>query len=75
MKNRNEIVQKFTPLSVDMESASIAHVCYVNQIPFLSIRTITDTEEHKEIENLKKTAKTLQRLLVRLLLKRLKKLN
>ncbi len=50
-EKRNEIMQRFNPLSVDMESASIAHVCYVNQIPFLSIRTITDTAKHKGIAN------------------------
>ena len=38
------------PLSVDMETASIAHVCYVNDIPFLSIRCITDTATHSGIE-------------------------
>lgn len=39
------------PLSVDMETASIAHVCYVNNLSFLSVRTITDTALHKGIEN------------------------
>ena len=34
-----------------MESAAAAHVCYVNGIPFLSVRTVTDTAEHKGIEN------------------------
>lgn len=34
-----------------METVSIAHVCYVNNIPFLSVRTVTDTAEHKGIEN------------------------
>ena len=43
---RESINQSLSPLSVDMESASIAHVCYVNGIPFLSIRCITDTAEH-----------------------------
>lgn len=36
-------------LAVDMESASIAHVCYMNKIPFLSFRIISDTpgiEDH-----------------------------
>jgi len=42
---RDEIIQKFSPLSVDMETASIAHVCYVNKIPYIAIRTITDTAE------------------------------
>lgn len=37
-----------------METASIAHVCYVNNIPFISIRTITDTVTHKGIENFEK---------------------
>lgn len=44
--NRTEINQNFSPLSVDMETASIAHVCYVNQIPFIAIRTITDSVDH-----------------------------
>lgn len=48
---RSFIEQTFHPLSVDMETAAVAHVCYVNQVPFLSVRTITDTPEHKGIEN------------------------
>ncbi len=42
---RKKIVDIFSPLTVDMETASIAHVCYVNAIPFLAIRCITDTAE------------------------------
>lgn len=45
-EGRGRILEKYSPLSVDMETASIAHVCYVNGIPFLSIRCITDTAEH-----------------------------
>ncbi|MHC5310289.1 5'-methylthioadenosine/S-adenosylhomocysteine nucleosidase [Myroides sp. LJL116] len=41
--HRKDIEEKFSPLCVDMETAAIAHVCYVNQVPFLSVRTITDT--------------------------------
>ncbi len=44
---RQQINQRFAPLSVDMETAAIAHVCYVNRIPFLAIRTITDTPSHR----------------------------
>lgn len=32
---RPEINGKYAPLSVDMETAAVAQVCYVNQIPFL----------------------------------------
>ncbi len=45
-EGRQAIIEKFNPLSVDMESGSVAQVCYVNNIPFLSIRSITDTADH-----------------------------
>ena len=45
-EGRQKINDQFSPLTVDMESASIAHVCYVNNIPFISIRSITDTASH-----------------------------
>lgn len=47
---RDEINQRFSPLCVDMETASIAHVCYVNRVPFVAVRTITDTEEDAGVE-------------------------
>lgn len=40
---RQEIIDKFHPLAVDMETAAAAHTCYVNDIPFLAVRTVTDT--------------------------------
>ena len=46
------------PLSADMETAAAAHVCYVNRIPFLSVRTVTDTAEHKVMENFDKNCET-----------------
>lgn len=49
-EKREEIIQKFDPLSTDMETAGVAHVCYVNRIPFLAVRTITDTVTHQGIE-------------------------
>lgn len=39
-----------TGLAVDMESNSIAHACYMHQIPFVSFRIISDTpwvEDHE----------------------------
>jgi len=43
---REEIISSLNPLSVDMETAAIAHVCYVNRVPFIAIRCITDTADH-----------------------------
>ncbi len=48
---RAELNNEFAPLSIDMETASIAHACFVNKIPFIAIRTITDTEEHAGTNN------------------------
>ena len=42
-QRREEINALYQPLSVDMETASVAHVCYVNEIPFIAVRTLTDT--------------------------------
>lgn len=30
-------------LAVDMESAAIAHTCYINNVPFISFRVVSDT--------------------------------
>ncbi len=51
---REEICKKLHPLSVDMETAAFAHVCYVNRIPFLAIRTITDTADHSGMDTFEK---------------------
>lgn len=45
-ERRAFINEAFAPLSVDMESAAAAHVCHVNRVPFISIRSVTDTAEH-----------------------------
>ena len=53
-QDRHEINDKYAPLSVDMETAGIAHVCYVFDIPFISIRSITDTAAHSGTANFEK---------------------
>lgn len=52
--SRSEVNIALKPLSVDMETASIAQVCYVNKIPFISIRSITDNASHDGIDNFEK---------------------
>lgn len=49
-QGRETIEENFRPLCVDMESAAAAHVCYLNQIPFLAVRTISDTPEESGLE-------------------------
>ena len=45
-ESRESINARFHPLCVDMESAAVAHVCHVNRVPFLAVRTMTDTPSH-----------------------------
>lgn len=40
---RTDLLHRWSPLSVDMETTAIAHVCHANAMPFLAIRSITDT--------------------------------
>lgn len=49
-KHRERICRTFHPLAVDMETAGAAHACYVNGIPFLAVRSITDTVEDSGAE-------------------------
>jgi adenosylhomocysteine nucleosidase len=39
---RHQLIELFNPSCVDMESASVAHVCYANDIPFIVIRGMSD---------------------------------
>ena len=70
-EGRQQINDIFAPLTVDMETASIAHVCYVNSIPFISIRSATDTVTHSGTghfeENCKKASEIAMNIAVALL--------
>lgn len=59
-ETREKIINKFSPLCVDMESAAIAQVCYVNKVPFTVIRSISDFADENSIKsfenNIEKTA-------------------
>lgn len=44
-EGRQEIIDAWHPLCVDMESAAAAHACLANGIPFLAIRAVSDTAE------------------------------
>ena len=45
---RDRIYQATGAYAVDMESASIGHICKLNHIPFLSLRTISDFSDGNE---------------------------
>lgn len=43
-RQRQNIHLKFNAIAADMEGGAIAHVCYINNIPFALIRSISDAD-------------------------------
>lgn len=39
---KSKIMESCSPACVEMEGAAIAHACYLNQVPFIIIRSISD---------------------------------
>lgn len=44
---KNKIKDNFDAYCAEMEGAAIAHACYINQIPFVIIRAISDKADEK----------------------------
>lgn len=42
---KKAIQEKFSPYAVDMETSAIGHCCYLNDMPFVSIRCISDNAD------------------------------
>ena len=52
----NSIKSEFNAIACDMESASIGQVCYINNVKFISVRSISDNannESHVDYEKFK----------------------
>lgn len=39
------IIDKFDPYAVDMESAAVGHACFLNSMPYVSVRCISDNAD------------------------------
>lgn len=71
MDVKAKIQAAFNPLCVDMESCPIAHIAYINEVPFLIFRSISDnadegaTLSYEEFES--KAAYSSARVLLKLL--------
>lgn len=42
---KKAIQEKFSPYAVDMETSAIGHCCYLNEMPFVSVRCISDNAD------------------------------
>ncbi len=48
---KDKIIKEFHPLCVEMEGAAIAQACWLNQIPFVIIRAISDKADGSAVED------------------------
>lgn len=44
-KVKASIQERFAPHAVDMETAAVGHACYLNEMPFVSVRCISDNAD------------------------------
>lgn len=73
-EKKNEILENFEGLVCEMEGAAIAQVCYLNNVPFIIIRSVSDnaTEDANELiqfnveEAINKTTSIVESLAVNL---------
>ena len=70
-KDIDFITQNFKAVAVDMESGSIGHVCYINNIEYTAVRSISDNSDddsHTTYDaNVKKSAQTAIDLILKIL--------
>lgn len=52
---KSQLWQYFRGDCVEMEGAAVAHVCWMNRVPFVIIRTISDLAGEKAIDEIKRS--------------------
>ena len=48
---RESIAHEFGAYCCDMEGAAVGHVCYMNKVPFVILRSISDDFKYNKVEN------------------------
>lgn len=46
---KNQIIENFQPMCVEMEGAAIAHACAINKVPFVIIRCLSDCADDSAV--------------------------
>jgi adenosylhomocysteine nucleosidase len=54
---RAKIIERTNPIAVDMETAAAAEVCHLHKVPFLAVRSISDTADNASFLNFLKYAR------------------
>lgn len=53
-EGRDELIEKFHPLTCDMETAAAAHMCRTLGVPFNAVRAVSDTKEESGLGSFEK---------------------
>ncbi len=62
---KQQLVKNFGAIACEMEGASIAHVCYINKVPFAVLRTISDNGDGNDYMTcLDKACKVLHEVII-----------
>ncbi|MDF2924036.1 MAG: Nucleoside phosphorylase [Paenibacillaceae bacterium] len=70
-RKKAEIIQAFSPVAFDMESAAIAHVCAKKGVAFVAVRTISDLADDDAHISVKETKDIIEERPVRVVLQAL----
>ncbi|MEG2295270.1 MAG: 5'-methylthioadenosine/adenosylhomocysteine nucleosidase [Oscillospiraceae bacterium] len=67
-KTKQDIINRINPMCIEMEGAAIAHICHIYQVPFLIIRSLSDTADNEADFNFDEFAKNAAQHSAKLLL-------
>ena len=49
-EGREDIISRFNPVCVDNETVAVAHTCFLNDMPFIAIRAVSDSGENSGMD-------------------------
>lgn len=56
-EGRERIISDFSPMCTDMETAAVAHICHLFDVPFAVVRSVSDTEEESGFDTFEANCK------------------
>ena len=71
---KEDILKRLNPYAVDMESSAIGHCCFLNEVPFVSVRCISDNADDDGAMSFDEFEKTAAKRVAEIVIEMIKKL-